>query len=291
MKIWLNGKVVDERNAKVSVFDRGFLYGDGVFETMRSYNGVVFKLDEHLYRLNRSLKITEIKIPYPAAFLKKQVYGLLKVHKINDAYIRITVTRGVGTIGLAKITCKRPTIMIVVNKFVPYPETMYKKGVSLKTVSAAQNENSPASMIKSTSFLNYILARLEAKKGGFDDAIMLNSKKRICESTVSNIFMVKGRDLITPPAEEGVLPGITREVILSLAARLGLKAREKALNLKRLYSADEVFLTNSLMEVMSVSEVDGRFIGSGKPGEFTHKIHLKYKKIVQVEQGSSKSGG
>lgn len=276
MKIWINNKIVDDRAAKVSVFDRGFLYGDGVFETMRSYSGIVFKADAHLDRLYNSLKVVKIKIPYSKSLLKSQIYKLLKINKLSDAYIRITATRGTGTVGLAKMDCKNPTVVIFVKKFTPYPARMYKNGISVKIVKVRQNENSPVSGVKSISFLNYILARFEAKEAGFDDAIMLNSKGEISECTVSNIFLVKARQLITPSLESGILPGVTRKAILGLASRVGLRAIEKKVTAKELYNADEVFLTNSLMEVMPVVKVDNRLITTGKPGVFTRLLHLEY---------------
>ncbi len=278
MKVWINSKIINDKDAKVSVFDRGFLYGDGVFETMRSYSGIVFKADAHLDRLYNSLRAVKIKIPYSKSLLKSRIYKLLKINKLNDAYIRITATRGTGTVGLAKMDCKNPTVVIFVKKFTPYPARMYKNGISVKIVKVRQNENSPVSGIKSISFLNYILARFEAKKDGLDDAIMLNSKSEICESTISNIFLVKGRQLITPSLESGILPGITRKAILGLASRAGLRPREKKVTTKELYSADEVFLTNSLMEVMPVVKVDNRRINTGKPGIFTRLLHLEYER-------------
>jgi len=277
MKIWLNGKIVGERNAKVSVFDRGFMYGDGVFETMRGSHGVVFKLDEHLDRLYGSFKITGIKIPYSEDFLKGQIYKLLKINKFEEAYIRLTVTRGAGTVGLAKIECENPTVVITAKRFSPYPAWMYKKGICVKIVKVRQNENSPVSGIKSVSFLNYILARMEAKKIGFDDAIMLNSKNRVSEAAVSNIFLVKRGALITPSPESGILPGITRKVVIESSPRIGIKVKEAAVAPKDIYSADEVFLTNSMMEIMPVIRVDNKIIGSGRPGALTKKIHEFYR--------------
>jgi branched-chain amino acid aminotransferase len=280
MKVWLNNKIVSMKEAKVSVFDRGFLYGDGVFETMRSYGGIVFKLDEHLDRLYDSLKITQIRLPYPKSFLKGQIYRLLKVNKIKDAYIRLTVTRGVGTVGLARIICKKPTVLIVAKRFIPYPKKMYESGIKVKIVKVSQNENSPISRIKSTSFLNYILARLEAKKSGFDDAIMLNSDNKICESTISNLFLIKGKQLVTPPLKSGPLPGITRKVILALSSRVGLAPREREVSVRELYNADEIFLTNSLMEVMPVVKIDSKFVGGGNPGPAIKRIHEEYRRLV-----------
>jgi len=277
MKIWLNNRIVDEKDANISVFDRGFMYGDGVFETMRGAAGVVFKLDEHLDRLYKSFKITAIKIPYSKDFLKKQIYQLLKINKLKDAYIRLTVTRGTGTLGLAKIECENPTVVITAKQFSPYPAWMYKKGIRVKIVKVRQNENSPVSGIKSVSFLNYILARLEAKKVGFDDAIMLNSKGRISEATVSNVFLIKREVLVTPSLKSGILPGITRKVIIKSASQLGIRVKESVVAPKDICNADEAFLTNSMMEVMPVVRVDNKIIGSGRPGALTKKIHEFYR--------------
>jgi len=280
MKIWINGKLVNKKAATVSIFDRGFLYGDGVFETMRSYGRAVFKIDEHLSRLCNSLRVAKIKIPHSKSFLKKQIYRMLKINRLSNAYIRLTVTRGIGTVGLARIKGGKPTVVIFVNKLTPYPGKMYKDGITTRIVKIRQNENSPISGIKSVGFLNNILTRLEAKEEGCDDAIMMNSKGLICESTVSNIFLVKGKKLITPSLESGVLPGITRSAILKMAKKVKLKTKQARVTRTALYSADEIFLTNSLMEVMPVAKVDNRIIGKGKPGPITKKIHNEYKKLT-----------
>ncbi|MDD5450080.1 MAG: aminotransferase class IV [Candidatus Omnitrophica bacterium] len=280
MKVWLNNRIMDQNRATIPLFDRGFLYGDGVFETMRTYGGKIFKADRHLDRLYRSLKITEIKVPYSRSFLKNEIYKLLKKNKLKDAYIRLAVTRGAGRVGLSGIKCENPTIAIVANKLTPYPEVMYKKGISVKVASIRQNENSPISGMKSLSFMNYILARLEAKKSGFDDALMLNSRKEISEATVSNIFIVKGRKLLTPPLSSGILPGITRGVILEIAPKAGLTPYERALEVPELYRADEVFLTNSIMEIMPVIRINNRLIGNGVPGTFTERLALMYRSLL-----------
>lgn len=285
MKIWLNNRVVDEKNAKVSIFDRGFLYGDGLFETMRSYGGKVFCLDGHLDRLYRAFKVTGIKIPHSKKFLREKIYKLLEINRLDNAYIRITVTRGTGRIGLAKMDCKNPTLAVIVRKFAPYPEKMYKNGICVKIVGVGQNENSPVSGIKTTSFLNYILARLEAKKAGFDDAVMLNSKKEITESTVSNIFLIKGRALVTPPLESGILPGVTRDIVLRLAKKTGLEPVETRVSVKKLRDADEIFLTSSLMEIMPVVRVDNKIIGGGEPGRSTQLLHSEYKRCARSSAG------
>ncbi|MCX5715860.1 MAG: aminodeoxychorismate lyase [Candidatus Omnitrophica bacterium] len=277
MKVWLNSKIIDANTAKVSIFDRGFLYGDGVFETMRGYGSSVFKIDEHLDRLYGSLKRIGIKIPYSKTLLKKQISRLIKINRLADAYVRVTATRGEGRIGFAAISLKRSTVIIAVNPFTPYPKKMYQKGVSLKITKIRQNENSPLSGIKSTSFLNYILSRMSAKTAGFDDALLLNSEGRIAEAAISNIFMVKGKYLITPPVKDGILPGITRSTILKIAWPIGLKPKQVSILPEQLYSADEVFLTNSLMEVMPVVKINSRKIGSGKPGIFTKMFHSAYR--------------
>lgn len=283
MKIWLNNKIVRDKDAGVSIFDRGFLYGDGVFETMRAYNGAVFALDEHLDRLLSSLKILQIKCPYSKTVLIKAIYRLIKLNNLKDTYIRLAITRGAGTIGLAKIECENPTVIIITKPFVPYPAKMYQKGVKVKIVNVRQNENSPLSGIKSASFLNYILARLEAKKAGYDDAILLNSKGKVCEASVSNIFLVKGQQLVTPSLDSGCLPGVTRKIILGLAHQAGFKAKQKTVNVKELYGANEVFLTNSLMELMPVIRVDSKIIGKGIPGSVTKLMSAEYKKYTNHE--------
>ncbi len=204
----------------------------------------------------------------------------MKINKLANAYIRITVTRGTGTVGLAKIECENPTVAIIVREFAPYPEKMYKNGIRVKIVKVGQNENSPVSGIKTTSFLNYILARLEAKKAGFDDAIMLNSKGKVSESAVSNIFMIRGRTLITPSLESGVLPGITRDTVLKVSSKAELRTVEKKVNAKELYAADEIFLTSSLMEIMPIVRVGKKTIGAGVPGHLTRSLQLEYKKFL-----------
>jgi len=289
MKVWINNRIVDEKDAKVSVFDRGFLYGDGVFETMRGYNSAVFKIGDHLTRLRDSLYTISLKIPHSRSLLTREIYRLIKINKLKDAYIRLTVTRGEGTIGLSRCDCENPTVVIIAKQFTPYPALMYRNGIEVKIVDVRQNELSPASGIKSISFLNYILARIEAKQAGFDDAVLVNSRGHICEATVSNICMVRRRALMTPRLEDGLLPGITRGVILALAPRVGLKARETTVTRSMLYNADEVFLTNSLMEVMPVVKVDNKIIGSGLPGLITHKLSAEYKKRVYQKMASSMS--
>ncbi len=279
-KIWMNKKLMDIDKAKISIFDRGFLYGDGLFETMRGYSGVVFKLDEHLDRLYGSMKKIKIKAPYSKSYMKDVIYGLLETNSLKNAYIRIAVTRGEGYFGMTHRDALYPNVVIIEKEFEGYPSYMYTAGIKAQTARYRQNELSPLSGIKSTSFLNYILARLEAEEDGADEAVLLNTKGHVAEAATSNIFIVKGERLITPSLGSGILPGIARCVVLDIARRLKLRAHEKAVLPRELGSADEIFLTNSLAEVLPVTELDSKRVGDGKPGELTRLLHISYQKEV-----------
>lgn len=280
MKVFVNERIVEEEKAVISVFDRGLLYGDGLFETMRSYKGKVFALDRHLERLYESAKAIGIKIEKDKKYLKYIIYRLIKINRLKDAYIRLALTRGKGRVGLDTSTAKDQGVIIIVKKFKPYPDRFYKKGVSLYTSSIRRDEKSPLSKVKSLNYLVNIMARIEAQGEGADDALLLNTKRETAESAVSNIFMVKKRRLITPSVDSGILPGITREMILSLADRLKLHPVERRVKLIELKNAKEVFLTNTLMEVMPVVKIDERSIGKGRPGSVTRSIHTEYKRLT-----------
>ncbi len=275
-KVWINGKLIDMNKASISIFDRGFMYGDGVFETMRSYDGEVFMIDEHLRRLARSLKTVAIKAPYSREYLKKEICRLISVNRLKEAYIRLTVTRGEGRFGIEHKDILKPNVVIIAKKFEGYPKWMIDKGISCRTVRIRQNELSPLSGVKSLNFLNYILARFEAKDEGADEAIVLNTKGYVAESPTSNIFMVKGKTLITPTIDSGALPGITRDIIMRLAKKLGLRIIEKRVSHKELIKSDEVFLTNTLAEILPVTLIDRRKVGSGVPGPITELLLLTY---------------
>lgn len=279
-KVWINKKLFDIDKARVSVFDRGFMYGDGVFETMRSYAGVVFKIDEHLDRLARSLKAAGIKFPYSNSYLKKEIYRLLGVNNIKNAYIRLTITRGEGRFGIEHKDALKPNVVIVAKGFGSYPGWMFKKGISARVVGMRQNDLSPLAGIKSLNFMNYIMARFEAKESGCDEAIILNTKGRVAEAVTSNIFTVKGNIVVTPPITDGALPGITRAVIIKAAKKLGLRVIEKSLSYKDLMGSDEVFLTNSLAEVLPVTKIDRKSIGAGLPGQVTNLLRASYQHQV-----------
>lgn len=277
MKIYVNDRIVDEGKAKISVFDRGLLYGDGLFETMRSYGGRVHELDGHLDRLYSSARMININITKDAKYINHIIYKLLKINRLKDAYIRLAVTRGSGRVGLDTTTAKDQSMIIIVKEFTPYPDKFYKKGITLYTSSIRKNEKSILSRIKSLNYLDNIMARMEAQAAGANDALLLNTKDEVAESAVSNIFMIKGKGLITPPVESGALPGITRKIILLLAGRMGLRPVERRIKLAELKKAKEVFLTNTLMEIMPVIKIDGKIIASGRPGAVTRSIHKYYR--------------
>ncbi|NQT06372.1 MAG: branched-chain-amino-acid transaminase [Candidatus Omnitrophica bacterium] len=280
MKIFVNNRIVDEKKASISIFDRGFLYGDGIFETMRSYNGRVLALDRHLDRLYSSAKVIDLKIKLGRESIKKQIYKLIRINGLKDAYIRLAATRGEGRVGLNAVTAKSSSVVIIVKHFTPYPAAFYEKGISLYTSSVRRNAESPLSSIKSLNYLNNILARMDAQKRGADDALLLNTKGFVAESAVSNIFMIKRKGLITPSLNSGILPGVTREIVLSIAKKAGLKAIERKVSPRELKGADEVFLTNTLMEVMPVVKIDKTGIGKRRPGLLTKFIHLLYSRQI-----------
>lgn len=280
MKVFVNERIVDEKKAVVSVFDRGLLYGDGLFETMRSYNKEVLALEGHLDRLYNSASVIGMKIDIDRKYLKYIIYKLLKINRLKDAYIRLAITRGKGRVGLDATTARDQSVIIIVKKFKPYPDKFYKKGISLYTSYIRRNERSDLSRVKSLNYLNNILARMEAQRKDATDALLLNTKDEVAESAVSNIFMVKGKDLITPSLDSGILPGITREIVLSLSDRLGLKPIQRRMTLAELKSADEVFLTNTLMEIMPVVRIDNKKIKSSKPGSITKILHRMYKDLT-----------
>jgi branched-chain amino acid aminotransferase len=284
MKVWLNGKIVDSKDAKVSVFDRGFLYGDGVFDTMRAYDGSVFALEDHLARLERSLRIAKIKVPYTKKKLAEYIRRLLKLNRLKNAYIRVSVSRGEGRFGIDMRDDFTPTVVIMAKEFAPYPRWMYDKGITAKVVTARLNELSPVSRIKSLNFLNNILAKLEAKEAGFDEAILMSTRGFISEASTSNIFIVAGEKVITPKLESGALAGVTRKVVLKLAGRLKFLPWEKFLSYSELVRAEEVFLTSSLVEIVPIVNIDGHKINNGRPGRVTANLAAAYKELTKIRR-------
>ena len=279
--VWINDRLVDAKRAHISVSDRGFLYGDGIFETMRSYAGVVFKLDKHIDRLFRSLKVLRIRKPYNRETIKDIVYKCLKANNLKNAYAKIIITRGEGGLGIGYDGVVGPTAIVTTREIREYPAWMHRKGIRAAVIRGIrQNEMSPVSGVKSLNFLGYILARREAIDNKADEAILLNTDGLVTEGATSNIFLVKGNALITPSVNSGILPGITRAVVIDIAERLRLKVKEKRVYYKELFSADEVFLTNSLIEVLPVAAVDSRRIGRGNVGEMTRLLYISYQKAV-----------
>jgi len=281
--IWINGRIVGRKEAKISIFDHGFLYGDGFFETMRGYNGKVFRIDEHMARLFAASRILKIKIPHNRTFLKNNISKLVTKLKSKNAYVRIAVTRGEGKIGLNPALCKKANVILRLSSFNSYPESYYKKGIKAAVSSVRRNNYSPLSSIKSNNYLNNILALMEAKKKGKDEAIMLNTDGFVAGSTTSNIFMVKGARLITPGTKEGLLPGITRSIIVKLASTIGLKVKEGRISISALKKAEEVFLTNSIGELRGIVKVDNTKISEGKVGPVTGFLHGLYRALVKKE--------
>lgn len=286
--IWINGRFVDIRDAKISVFDRGFLYGDAVFETMRSYAGIVFRLDEHLARIFRSFGIMKLRPPYDRRRIKESIYGTIESNRLKSASVRLTVTRGEGSFAIGRRDPSAPNVVISARDFEGCPARMYGRGISAKIVKARQNERAPLSSVKSANFLNHILARLDAEKGGCDEAILMNTRGLVAEAATSNIFLVKGNGIFTPSLESGALAGITRGVVIEMARGLGLRVVEGKVSPGRLIDAGEVFLTNSLVEILPVTSIDSRKIGRGKPGEITKLLHISYQKQVIRETLSQK---
>ncbi len=277
MKIYIDGKYYSERDAKISVFDHGLLYGDGVFEGIRAYNGRVFKLKEHIDRLFYSAKAILLTLPLPHARIMEAVVETCRRNKLRDGYIRLVVTRGAGTLGLNPNRCKNPSVIIIADKIQLYPEEYYRKGLEIITVPTTRNLHSALNpAIKSLNYLNNILAKIEAANSGCEEAIMLNAEGFVAECTGDNIFIVKGNQLLTPPLSAGALYGITRQTVIDLAKKSGLAVAEPNLTRYDLFNADECFLTGTGAEVIPVVKIDGRIIGTGKPGPVLRRLVEQY---------------
>lgn len=277
----MNGKLVEPEKAALSVFDHGVLYGDGVFEGIRAYNGRVFKLDEHIERLYNSAKIIMIDVPISQEEFKQQVVAVCKANGIHDGYIRPVITRGSGTLGLAPWKCPTPNYFIIADTIQLYPQKLYDEGLPVVTVATRRNIPEALSpMVKSLNYLNNIMAKIEAHQAGVMEAIMMNQEGYVAECTGDNIFMIKGNALITPPVSAGVLPGITRNTVMALAQKAGYNVEEKLFTRAELYVADEVFLTGTAAEVVPVVKIDDRDVAEGKPGEITQKLIKLFKEYA-----------
>jgi len=284
MKIYLDGQFVDQADAKISVFDHGLLYGDGVFEGIRLYGGNVFRLEEHLERLEYSAKAILLRLPLSRKELSDAVCETCRQNKLKNAYIRLVVTRGVGDLGLAPWLCPKPSIFIIAAGISLYPEEYYQNGLAIVTVPTRRI--TPAALpptIKSLNYLNNILGKIEAKQFGALEAIMLNEQGYVAECTADNVFIVHKGELLTPSASQGALRGITRGTIMDIAGELGIPLREGNLTRYDMWCSDECFLTGSGAEVIPVVKLDGREIGTGKPGPITQRVLASFRQRVRVE--------
>lgn len=282
MKIYIDGKFLDQAEAKISVFDHGLLYGDGIFEGIRAYQGRVFKLREHIARLFCSAKAILLQIPLTADELIAAVLETCRENGIRDGYIRLVVTRGVGSLGLNPNSCKQPSVIIIADKIQIYPPEFYEKGLVIITVPTVRNLHSALNpAIKSLNYLNNILAKIEAHNGGCEEALMLNAEGYVSEGTVENVFIVQRGALHTPPLFAGALYGITRGVVMELGREAGLSVHETNLTRYDLFNADECFLTGTGAEIVPVVKIDGRIIGSGRPGPVTGDLISRFHALTQ----------
>lgn len=282
LKIWMNGTLLDESQAKVSVFDHGLLYGDGVFEGIRVYSGKVFELAAHLQRLYESARVIRLAIGMTMEAMTKAVEETVKANGITEGYIRLLVTRGAGSLGLNPFNCKEPQIIIIADQIQLYPKDLYEKG--MKVISAATQRMHPLSLppqVKSMNYLNNILAKIEALDKNVPEAIMYNHMGFVAEASGDNVFIIRNGTVLTPPPQAGSLEGITRAIVMKLAAQMGLPVIEENLTRFDLYVADEIFLTGTAAEVIGVIDIDGRTIGDGRPGPLTRKISEAFFKYAR----------
>jgi len=281
MKIFIDGKYYSEQNAKVSVFDHGTLYGDGVFEGIRDYNGWVFKLKEHIDRLFYSAKAILLEIPMTHAEIMAATVATCRRNNLRDGYIRLVVTRGVGTLGLNPNRCKNPSVIIIADKIQLYPPALYEKGMDIVTVATTRNlHNAVNPAIKSLNYLNNILAKIEAQQAGAGEGLMLNEQGYVAECTGDNIFTVKNGRIFTPPISSGALAGVTRAVVFEIAAELGIPISEPEMTRYDIYTADECFLTGTAAEVIPAVQLDNRSIGTGAPGPVTKKLIARFHELT-----------
>ena len=284
MKIYINGKFFDKKDAKISVFDHGLLYGDGVFEGIRSYNKLVFKLKEHVDRLYETAHTIMLKIPMTKQQMIKAIIDTLKTNKLTDAYVRLVVTRGSGDLGLDPRKCKgNATIIIIADKIKLYPQS-YKNGMEIISVPTIRNLPEALNpQLKTLNYLNNILAKIEAINAGFQEAIMLDHLGYVTECTGDNIFIVRKNQIYTPPQCMGTLRGITRDTILEIASKMKLSVHQHVITRHEVYISDESFLTGTAAEIIPVIKVDGRVIGSGKPGPIVKKLTEAFHKVTKTE--------
>ncbi len=281
-QVYINGTLYNKEDAKISVYDHGLLYGDGVFEGIRSYGSKVFRLTEHLDRLWDSAKAIWLEIPISKQQMAKAIEDTLAVNGITDGYVRVVVSRGSGTLGLDPNKCSDPQVIIIADRITLYPEELYQKGLEIVTVSTVRNH--PAALnprVKSLNYLNNILAKIEGLQAGCIEALMLNHKGEVAECTGDNLFVVRNGRISTPPKEAGILEGITREVVISLAGELDVQVQQVPLTKHDVYIAHECFLTGTAAEVVPVVKVDSRTIGDGIPGKITRQLMARFRKLTR----------
>ncbi|MFA6866019.1 MAG: branched-chain-amino-acid transaminase [Clostridia bacterium] len=289
MKIFLDGKYVDEAQATISVFDHGVLYGDGIFEGIRAYNGRVFRLDEHIDRLFMAATAICLVIPYTKKEMAEIIVNTCKINNLSDCYVRLVITRGKGDLGISPTKCPKPTTFCIATSIALYTTEMYENGIAV--ITAMQRRNKPSTIdpqIKSLNYLNNILAKIEANRLGAPEALMLNHDGIVCEATGDNVYIVKDNVVYTPPIYVGCLDGITRKVIIECCEKLGIKICERQFTLFNVYNADECFLSGTAAEAIAVTSVDGRTIGTGKCGPITAKILEAFRAYAKTEECGTK---
>jgi branched-chain amino acid aminotransferase len=282
LKVYIGGKFYDKADAKISVYDHGLLYGDGIFEGIRSYTGRVFRLETHVDRLYESARAIHLRIPISKAEMAQAVLDTLSANKLVDAYVRLVVTRGAGSLGLDPRKTTDPQIIIIADSISLYPPELYEHG--LKIITAGTMRNHPAALsprVKSLNYLNSVLGKIEATNAGCLEALMLNHKGEVAECTGDNIFIVRRGELHTPSFDAGILEGITRDAVIELARAAGITVVERSMDRHDVYTAEECFLTGTAAEVIPVVECDGRPIGTGKPGPITRDLLDRFHKLVR----------
>lgn len=292
IQVYINGKFYDQQDAKVSVFDHGLLYGDGVFEGLRSYGGKVFRLEKHINRLWDSAQAILLEIPISRDAMSQAINDSLAKNGIQDGYVRAIVTRGAGTLGLDPNKTSDPQVIIIADSITLYPDEFYEHGLEIITVSVVRNHPEALNpRIKSLNYLNNILAKIEGLRAGCVESLMLNHKGEVAECTGDNIFLVREGILVTPSVDAGILEGITRDAVIELAKQAGIEVREHSLSKHDVYTADECFLTGTAAEVVPVVKVDSRKIGDGKPGPITCDLKDRFHALARKQESGSRGQG
>ena len=281
MQIYIDGEFFPEGEAKISVFDHGLLYGDGIFEGIRFYNGKVFCFEEHLERLYQSAQVIMLQVPLEQAALKEAVLETIRRNELSDGYIRLIVTRGKGPLGLNPKSCPKASVIIIASTITLYSQECYEKGLSV--ITCATRRVAPAAlspMVKSLNYLNNVMARIEVLHAGADEGLMLNEQGFVAECTVDNIFIIKGGELLTPPASSGALVGVSRAMVMRLALNMGITVKEILMTCYDIYTAEESFLTGTAAEVVPVISLDRRIIGTGRPGKITQELIKRFRELT-----------